>query len=76
MLADDNDVNIQIYRPTGVLVRLLSLGKLAACNYTSHSKAAYWDGLNNNSEPVSSGVYFYNIIAGDFSSTRKMLIIK
>lgn len=75
-VADENYVNIEIFKPTGELVRLLSLGKLVAGDYTSQSDAAYWDGLNNDHEPVSSGVYFYTITAGNFSATRKMLIIK
>ncbi len=75
-VADENYVNIEIYKPIGELVRLLSLGKLVAGDYTSQEDAAYWDGLNNDHEPVSSGVYFYTITAGDFSATRKMLVIK
>ncbi len=75
-LTDENDVTIHIYKPTGKLVRMLSVGKLAAGDYTSQTDAVYWDGLNNDGEPVGSGVYFYTIIAGDFSSTRKMLIIR
>ncbi len=74
--ADENYVNIEIYKPTGELVRLLSLGKLVAGDYTSQENAAYWDGLNNDYEPVSNGVYFYTITADDFSATRKMLVIK
>lgn len=76
ILADEDNVDIAIYKPTGELVRLLTLGKLTSGHYTSLSDAAYWDGRNNDNEPVSSGLYFYTITAGDFSATRKMLIIK
>ena len=75
-LADKSTVTIQIYTPTGNLVRTLSLGVMAAGNYTSQSKAIHWDGRNNRGEPVSSGIYLYTINAGDFSATRKMLIRK
>ena len=44
--------------------------------YQNRSSAAYWDGKNELGESVSSGVYFYTLTAGDFSSTRKMLILK
>jgi hypothetical protein len=40
------------------------------------SNVAYWDGKNEAGEQVSSGIYFYNIQAGNFSDTRKMLISK
>ena len=75
-LADKSNVTIQIYTPTGNLVRTLSLGMMSAGNYTSQSKAIHWDGRNNQGEPVSSGIYLYTINAGDFSATRKMLIRK
>ena len=35
-----------------------------------------WDGLNDNGVRISSGVYFYSIMAGDFRQTKKMLLIK
>ena len=75
-LVADNDVSIDIYTPTGVLVRRLSLGRLPSGEYTSPAKAVYWDGRNQTGEPVSSGIYLYTINAGDFSATRKMLIRK
>ncbi|MDQ3022555.1 MAG: hypothetical protein M3R36_18610 [Bacteroidota bacterium] len=35
-----------------------------------------WDGKYSNSDAASSGIYFYSITTGHFSSTRKMLLIK
>ena len=75
-LTDESDVTIQIYNPTGQLVRRLSPGTLPAGDYSSQSQALYWDGRNQTGEPVSSGIYLYTINAGDFSATRKMLIRK
>ena len=75
-LADESDVTIQIYSPTGQLVRRLSPGMLPAGDYASQAHAVYWDGRNQIGEPVSSGVYLYTINAGDFTATRKMLIQK
>ena len=75
-LADESSVTIQIYNPTGQLVRRLSPGTLPAGDYAAQAQAVYWDGRNQTGEPVSSGVYLYTIHAGDFSATRKMLIRK
>jgi hypothetical protein len=35
-----------------------------------------WDGRNAQGAPVSSGVYFYQLVTGDFSQTKKMVLIK
>ena len=75
-IVDESDVTIDIFCSTGEIIRSLPLGTMKAGNYTTQSKAIYWDGLNNENEPVSSGLYFYTINAGDFSATRKMLILK
>ena len=75
-LADESDVMIRIYTPTGQLVRSLSAGIMSAGDYSSQSQAIHWDGRNDKGEAVSSGVYLYTIDAGDFSATRKMLIRK
>ena len=75
-LAKDADVTLHIYAMNGTLVRTLALGHQAAGMYQNRSRAAYWDGKNAFGEPVASGVYFYTLTAGEFSATRKMLIMK
>ena len=75
-IANKSDVKIHIYIQTGKLVRTLSLGILAAGEYTSQIKAAHWDGRNSKGEPVSSGIYYYKINAGEFTATRKMIVRK
>ena len=70
------DVQISIYDQRGILVRQLSLGYQVAGQYVSRGRAAHWDGRNQVGEPVASGLYFYTLTAGDFSATRKMLIVK
>ena len=75
-LADAADVQITIYDTKGVLVRELDLGYQPARYYADRSKAAYWDGRNANGESVASGIYFYQLRAGDYSATRRMVILK
>ena len=54
----------------------LDLGHQSAGYYTDRSKAAYWDGCNESGESVASGVYFYQLQAGDYSTKRLMVIVK
>jgi hypothetical protein len=75
-LKEAAPVTIQIYDAQGGLVRTLDLGQRAAGFYTSRSRAAYWDGKNAAGEPVASGVYFYQLRAGDFSATRRLAVVK
>ena len=75
-LAEAADVTLHIYAANGALVRTLDLGHQPAGIYQYRSRAAYWDGRNEVSEPVASGIYFYTITAGGFTTTRKMLIRK
>ena len=84
-LANASDVRVTIYDAWGGVVRILDLGHQAAGHYINRNRAAYWDGTNGLGESVASGVYFYtlstestrdSVTAGDFSATRKMLILK
>ena len=75
-LAQPADVTLTIYDAKGVVVRQFDLGHQPVGYYTDKIQAAYWDGRNNLGEPVGSGVYFYQLQAGDFSATRKLVILK
>jgi len=75
-IRESEEVVIRIYNSAGRLVRTLDLGQREAGFYLGRSRAAYWDGKNDSREPVSSGLYFYQLQAGDFSATRKMVIVK
>ena len=75
-LSEPAEVTLTIYAVNGTKVRTLALGLMPAGIYQSRSRAVYWDGRNNVGEPVASGVYFYTLTAGEFTSTRKMLIRK
>jgi outer membrane protein assembly factor BamB len=75
-LTESATVVIRIYNVSGQLVRLLDIGYRQAGFYIDKMDAAYWDGRNESGERVASGVYFYQLEAGKFSSVRKMTIIK
>ena len=75
-LATSAEVRVAIHAADGRLVRTLALGYQAAGVYQSKGRAAYWDGRNAQGEPVASGVYFYTLMTGDFTATKKLLIRK
>ena len=69
-------MTVGIYDVRGKRIRQLQLGLVAAGRYVTADQAAYWDGKNETGEVVSSGTYFYQIEAGDYTETRKMVILK
>ncbi|MCE2399709.1 sulfatase-like hydrolase/transferase [Candidatus Poribacteria bacterium] len=75
-LAQDTDVDIDIYNLKGEIIRKLNMGYQAAGTYRTKGGAAYWDGRNSEGELVASGVYFYSLQAGQMKATRRMIIIK
>ena len=75
-LAESAEVTLTIYDMNGEIVRRLEVGYKAAGMYQSRSRAAYWDGRNQLGEPLASGLYFYTLKAGEFTATRRMLILK
>ena len=75
-LAETADVQISIYNTAGALIRRLDMGHQDAGFYIAKGQAAYWDGRNEDAELVASGVYFYQLRAGNFSQMRRMLVVK
>ena len=75
-LREPAEVFIRIYNAKGGLVSTLDLGQREAGLYLGRTQAAYWDGQNDSGEKVASGIYFYQIKAGDFYAMRRMVIVK
>ncbi len=65
-IADRNEVSLEIYSVVGELVKGISMGELAPGNHK----------FEFNANSLTSGVYFYRIIAGGFTQTKKMSLIK
>ena len=76
LLTESAVVRLTIYDTHGTVVRRFDLGFQPAGHYTDRAKAVYWDGRNDNGQPVVSGVYFYQLEANDYSATRRMVILK
>ena len=60
----------------GKRVRRLQLGMMVVGKYVGADRAANWDGKTESGETMASGTYFYQIEAGDYTETRKMVILK
>jgi hypothetical protein len=65
------NARIKIYDAKGRLVTTLHGGFMPA-----GPSSIRWDGRNSNGQPVSSGVYFYTLLAGRHDVTKKMLLLK
>ncbi|MDI6792661.1 MAG: Ig-like domain-containing protein [bacterium] len=75
-LPEATSVDIRIYNLSGQLVRTISLGELEAGSYLSKDRAAYWNGQDESGREVASGIYFYQLQAGDSILTRRMIVLK
>ncbi len=75
-LAKAATVTVRIYNVKGELIRSIDVGRQAAGAYTNRQQAAYWDGKDDTGQSVASGVYFYQLLADDFSETRRMVVMK
>ncbi len=69
-LPIDNTIRITITDIRGNEV------KLYMKNHVAGSHQVQWDGKDRQGHPVSAGVYLYIIQAGDFISTKKMILLK
>ncbi|MCD4795694.1 MAG: T9SS type A sorting domain-containing protein, partial [Candidatus Cloacimonetes bacterium] len=58
-----------IYNIKGQKVKTLIDKKLEAGNHQ-----VIWNGKDENSKPVSSGIYFYKLKSGKYISTKKMIL--
>ena len=65
-------VSLKIYNVAGQLVKTLVDGQKVA----GQVYEANWNGLNDSGQPVSSGVYFYKLVAKNFTQTKKMVLLK
>ena len=64
-------VTLKIYNAAGQLIRTLING-----TEEPGYKTVVWDGFNKNNRQVAAGVYFYNLSAGNFRATKKLLIVR
>ena len=70
-IKNSGDVKLSVYNIKGQLVKTLVNDHLESGNHSF-----VWNGKDNKSADVSSGVYFYRLNTGKNSVTRKMILMK
>lgn len=65
-LPKASNVRLQVYNVAGQLVKTVNEGQ----------KPAGYHRIDMNSSQLSNGIYFYLLHAGEFSATRKLVILK
>ncbi|MBL7135423.1 MAG: T9SS type A sorting domain-containing protein [Candidatus Marinimicrobia bacterium] len=70
-LQNPEHVTFRIYNIQGQLIRTFVNSHQPAGSYT-----VFWNGLDENSENIVSGVYIYCIDAGSESLTQRMILMK
>ena len=70
-MPESGRVLLTVYTSLGQEVRTLVDDVQEVGEYTVR-----WDGRDAVGRQVASGVYFYRMRAGDFSETKRMLLLK
>ena len=71
-LTEPVPVQLTIYNTVGQKIRTL----IAETSMGAGIHQMVWDGKDDQGWPVSSGVYMYEMKAGDFQAVRKMIMLK
>ncbi len=70
-LGQSGPVTLKIYNPKGQLVRTLVDDIKASGTYTVR-----WDGRDKSGALVASGIYFYRMVTGNYSQTKRMILLR
>jgi|GEM_PF-4875399 len=65
------EVRVEVLNVLGETVRTLASGL-----QTAGTHFVTWDGTDERGNSVSSGVYFYRIVSDEFTTSRKMVLLK
>lgn len=70
-VSEPERTRINIFDINGQLVKCIVNDFRDAGNYS-----VIWDGKNDSNISVSSGTYFYQLTVGNFTDTKKMILLK
>jgi len=69
--SQDNQVKLTIYNIKGQRIREYIMN-----NDKYKTNKIVWNGTDDNGKPVTSGLYFYKLKAGEYEKTKKMILMK
>jgi len=74
-------INYSLARRANVKIEIINILGQTVKNLINEEKAAgdysiIWNGLDDNGHTIATGLYFYRIQSGNFSTSRKMLLLK
>lgn len=70
-ISSPGQVSIKIYDISGQLIKEINKE-----HYQAGEFEVVWEGKNNFGEKVSSGSYFYQLVIGNHSEAKKMILLK
>ena len=70
-VSEPGRVTLKIYNIKGEKVKTLIDDNLSATNHT-----IIWNGKDESNNTVSSGIYFYKMKHGTYTSTKKIILMK
>lgn len=70
-LPEASEVRLTIYNMAGQRIRTLVEATKEAGSYQ-----VVWNGADEAGKPVAGGMYLYELLAGDFVQTRRMVLIR
>lgn len=70
-ISSPEKILIKIYDISGQLIKEINEERNQPGEFE-----VIWDGTNIHKEKVSSGAYFYQVIAGNYSEAKKMILLK
>jgi len=70
-LPEKNMTRLVVYNTMGQVVRTLANSEMAAGNHQ-----ITWDGLDENLNPVTSGIYIYRLTSGNHTMSKRLVFMK
>jgi Tol biopolymer transport system component len=70
-VASATHVNLEVYNISGQKIKTL-----VDANYDAGNYLISWSGKDNAGKTMPAGIYLYQVKAGDFLQTKKMILIK
>ena len=70
-LPKDVKVTVEVFNLLGEKVQTLVNRR-----ETAGQKVVHWNGTNASGDMVAPGIYFYRIAAGEFTATKKMIVVQ